>query len=649
MIVIADCEANGLLPTVTKLHIFVFKELNTDNWFEFTDVGEVIDFITNKVSVLIGHNFFGYDLPLLSKLGGVKWNYNTFNGKPLKIIDSYALSNGLNPDRETPKGCKGPHGLEAWGKRTGIWKPEVNDWEGLDFEVYQERCIDDVKNNEAAYNMMMNEFKQLRKSSKEYTYKWLDRVNYGFYHMGLQARAAIQFDKEKAVQLYNDIQAEMDEIEQSLMPHLPKRKIPKSKLRFPPRNQFKKDGSPSSHSFKYFSDLEEVDGEWKGTSNITNKRVTLPLDPTKPEIEEEQITLAHQQDIKEMLVNKGWEPTMWNTSTKTGEQTTPKFHEMGKLCPNLKDVDWPYIEPIIKWLSLNNRRNNLSSKTGGGWINSLDKRGRISQGTSGLTNTHRWKHRTVVNLPGVKAVKGKEIRSLFKAKPGSILVGWDASSLENRIKAHLTYKFDGGEYAKMILDPNFDAHSNNSIAWFGDKSFRQRAKAGEYALAYNCGVPTLARTLKVSESEAKKFHEDYWKRNWPIKACEKELEKEWNKNNKRYILGLDGTPLMVRSKNNLFNTACQGGGSIVMEYSWRLLAEQADRVCGYTGVYWFKGLPVNRVLYSHDEFLCECHPDIAEWINEEGVNCIKKAGEVLGLSVNLDGEGKIDHSYDLIH
>ena len=85
-------------------------------------------------------------------------------------------------------------------------------------------------------------------------------------------------------------------------------------------------------------------------------------------------------------------------------------------------------------------------------------------------------------------------------------MGWDASSLEDRVKGHWTFKYDGGAYASKILDPEFDVHQENADTW---GLTRQEAKGGTYALAYNCGVATLAKTLKCSNAQAAKYHEAY--------------------------------------------------------------------------------------------------------------------------------------------
>ena len=177
--------------------------------------------------------------------------------------------------------------------------------------------------------------------------------------------------------------------------------------------------------------------------------------------------------LKDYFLSQGWEPTFFNQ--KKDEKgfkvnTSPKFADKGKLCPNLEVMQGEIVKPIVKYLSLGNRLGVLAGKDGDkGWLNHprLAYDGRLPAGSSGITPTFRQKHTTVCNVPKNKpdVLLGKEFRSLFIAAPGKVLVGWDASSLEDRVKGHWTFKYDGGAYASKILDPDFDVHQENADTW----------------------------------------------------------------------------------------------------------------------------------------------------------------------------------------
>lgn len=148
MIVSADIECDGLLDKVTKVWCIVLKELDKDNWFKFTidNIDEGLRFIRDDVTTIIGHNFYGYDLPVLNKLHGLDWGYNCINGRVVNIVDTYQLSNFTYPDI-------GKHGLEVWGERLGVKKPPVsaNEWEHIDMDLALFRCSKDVEITERVY------------------------------------------------------------------------------------------------------------------------------------------------------------------------------------------------------------------------------------------------------------------------------------------------------------------------------------------------------------------------------------------------------------------------------------------------------------------------------------------------------------------
>lgn len=159
-----DIEGNGLLHEITKVWCIVAQDEESEDLFVFHnfpqfDLARVVDpfdhktyiipkrngsleegvrFLMGRGKSLTCHNFFGYDYFVMKK-------FFPFFSYPLRdCVDTLIHSKLQWYDRPTPKGCKGPHGLAAWGARIGINKPEVNDWTVMDpFKLH--RCIEDVK------------------------------------------------------------------------------------------------------------------------------------------------------------------------------------------------------------------------------------------------------------------------------------------------------------------------------------------------------------------------------------------------------------------------------------------------------------------------------------------------------------------------
>lgn len=174
-----DIEANGLLEKVTKTWCICAKDMNTDEIFVYHnfpqfDYARVTDPYDDKEYVipkrngtfedgikfvmgagqLICHNYFGYDYFVMKKF----FPYFTHD---LSIVRDTLIESKVQwYERPTPKGCKGQHGLQAWGVRQGINKPEVKDWSTMDaFKLH--RCLQDIEIQAETARMLSKERTQI--------------------------------------------------------------------------------------------------------------------------------------------------------------------------------------------------------------------------------------------------------------------------------------------------------------------------------------------------------------------------------------------------------------------------------------------------------------------------------------------------------
>lgn len=158
-------EGGHVIRDAQQVWCAVFKEVGTDNWHEF--YGDTLYRVTNLLNpfhykdglTLIAHNQLGADLHILRRFFGVNFTIlpDSIMGMPCTFIDTLSWSRRLWPDRHAVKGSKSIHGLEAWGIRTGIAKPKVEDWSDQPIEVYLNRCREDVLINEATYLKLLEE------------------------------------------------------------------------------------------------------------------------------------------------------------------------------------------------------------------------------------------------------------------------------------------------------------------------------------------------------------------------------------------------------------------------------------------------------------------------------------------------------------
>lgn len=650
--IVLDIETNGLLKPwenedgqpVSKIHCVSVKELGkAETEKSFTNKHEFATYL-DGVHCIVCHNIICYDLPVLKQLGWID-DYtiepDTINGRPVKLVDTYILSRLFNPNRER-------HGLEWWGELLGIIKPEVKDWRNLTQEQYIHRCVEDVRINEAVYYELVREAGG---------YDWKGSISLEKAFQDVMVRAewhGFKFDLDKAVELLAHINELMTDIEQKVNSKLPFCDIPKSKLKAPPVTRWRMD-EPGACAVKYFGDLifAKDDTYWVKHPNGTDYH--LGDDGIPPLVTQHQMTIANQKDIKQLLLDKyDWKPTFWNfKKDKKGKKvrvngkythTSPRFNDVQtkEICPDLerigRAIDWVHL--LCDWLLIRHRRNLLGSPAGAGYVNHprLSYDGRLPSGMDTIgAATNRVTHRVVANLPRVATKYGKEIRELFCVSVGKVAVGYDASSLEDVLKAHYVYKYDKGDYAFRISQPGYSAHTENAELWGIDRS---QAKTGGYALQFECALPTFCKAVGVDKHTGEKWYNDWWELNYGLKLFREAAVNFWKtKGNKKWVLGLDGRKIACNQEYMVVSRIIQSAGAIVMKRSAVILDRWIQE----------RGLDADVVCFYHDEQVVESNSDCAELIAELGVLSITEAGKYYNLKVELTGEAKIGANWAEVH
>lgn len=430
---VIDTESDGFLNECTKLHVCCTYNLDTQEEWYSTDYDEIREQLSSATE-LIAHNLIDHDLPVLEKLLGWKPNDTT------KITDTLILSRLSNPDRSVPTqmvrdGVKaGPHSLAAWGYRVGVGKPEHEDW-SVYSEAMLHRCREDVRINARVYDILREETKDFGESI-EIEHE-VQRI------ISQQERDGVYFNTELARNYVNELGRRVSTIDQQLAPRL-LRKC--RQVGVSVNKPFKKDGSLSKMAYDWLTSTIEVfnkypkDIPWYDIDSIAGPFTRIEWIETD---------LNSDKQVKEWLFTLGWKPTEWNKSPTTGERTSPKLTE-----DSFKSLPEDVGESLKQRVTWRHRRSQIQ-----GWIDQVRPDHCLPAGANPLgTNTGRMRHRCVVNVP--KAADfvpfGKEMRSLFTARPGRCIVGHDASGLELRMLAHY---MNDKEFTEQVLDG--DIHSFN--------------------------------------------------------------------------------------------------------------------------------------------------------------------------------------------
>lgn len=500
-----------------------------------------------------------------------------------------------------------------------------------------------------------------------------------WHGMAQQANTGIGFAKEEAVKLVAHVTDLMTKIENEIEPQLPPRPLNKGELDFyrVPQKPFNKDGSYSANFTKW---LEKVGGKLYTQRDVKIGEEVFPIVGGSETVKTGVMKLGNQDSIKDWLLEKGWIPSLWNVKKdargrpardEKGKviQTSPKMQEAGRLCPNLEEMDGELVKPVVKWLSLRNRKSVIE-----GWLENprLDYDGRLSAGSSGLAASQRQKHHTIANLPKAdpSVTLGEEVRDLFVAhREGYVLVGCDAAGLEARVEGHYTYPFPGGpEYAAELIDGDIHMKTTGDVfyeevghlmgtdRWNKDdsaiKPWRGKAKNVKYGISYGAQAAKLATMLGTDIGRAEEVLERFWTSAKPLALLKDRVTAMWEQSGKKYLEGIDGRKLFSRSKHSLVNLLFQSCGAIIMDYSLIFMDKWlGGLVLDNHGVpcYSYKGQYVYRVVYYHDESIWEVPQDLADEIGVMLERSIEMAGKHLKLRVPLLGESKQGKSWREIH
>jgi DNA polymerase-1 len=340
----------------------------------------------------------------------------------------------------------------------------------------------------------------------------------------------------------------------------------------------------------------------------------------KTKVKEVPFNPASRQQIAAYLKSLGWDPEEF---TPSGD---PVVNETV-----LGTLEYPIAKRISHYLLVQKRLGMLSEGEES-WMK-LAKGGRIY----GRVNhngavTGRCTHRNpnMAQVPSVGSPYGKECRSLFVAPPGKLLVGVDASGLELRCLAHYMAKWDGGEYARELLEG--DIHTANQKA--AGLPTRNDAKTFIYAFLYGAGPAKLGSIVGGGAAEGRALQKRFLEKVPALGSLKTAIEDAVSK--RGYLIGIDGRRLRVRSKHAALNTLLQSAGAVAMKQATVTMRSSLPKDC-------------LQVAHVHDEVQWEVPEDRAHEVIGVVKECIASAGRELGFRIRLDGEARSGRNWAETH
>jgi DNA polymerase I-like protein with 3'-5' exonuclease and polymerase domains len=238
--------------------------------------------------------------------------------------------------------------------------------------------------------------------------------------------------------------------------------------------------------------------------------------------------------------------------------------------------------------------------------------------------TSRFKHRLVANIPRVTSLYGSIMRGMFgvDVKDGFVQLGYDFDSLEAKIEAHYVYKYEGGpEYGvSLVAEKPNDCHTvlASSISVLLGRPFpRGTAKNVKYGCSYNAQIARVAKTVGCTLDEAEIIFNAFWKQAAPLKELKENMQTYWETTGqKKFLLGIDGRKLPIRSKGNVINTAFQSAGVICAKRAMVLHEAKLKAEGLYVDFFredWKSKSFCQQLIAYHDEAQLEVKRDQVKW------------------------------------
>lgn len=618
--IIFDIEADSI--DATRIHCLSYCVYTPSPFPEkqiiktLTDMEEIKSLLSDpEISTLIGHNIIRYDIPVLEKLLSIKIDK--------ELVDTLAIAWYLYPERNK-------YGLEEFGKFYNLPKIQISDWQNLSIEEYTKRCERDVEINYLLFFDQIDYLKEL------YDGKYGKILKYLSFKMDCAKEQEIvkwKLDEDLCTLTLSKLLVLQEEKISKLRTILPDNVKYESKSK--PLKMLKRDGTLTVQGRKWLELLRERNLPSDYVGNITLEKERNLGNPTSV------------PQMKSFLFSLGWKPTMYKyTITKKGQNKVPQIAMNGEICQGIRNL-YPICPELenLESLSILNHRIGLLK----GFLRDV-RDGYLTARITGLTNTLRFQHTEIVNLPAIDKPYGKEIRACLTCEENELLYGCDMTNIEDKTKRHYMYFFDP-KYVLEMERPDFDAHLDIALlAGFLTKeqvqahkekredysSLRKKAKMVNFSAIYGVGAEKMHLTTGMPIEECKNLLDTYWQRNRAVKKVTNSIRTKIVRTQTWLYNPISKFWYSLRVVKDKFSTLNQGSAVYCFDlFLKEFRKEQVGVVCGQV----------------HDEGICrilntEEQKLLAKQATDKAINEVNR---ILNLNVKLGYSGQFGKNYSLIH
>jgi DNA polymerase-1 len=629
MRVVCDIECSAL-ENPTQIWVIVCKDIDNGTLHIFREPScgsrqssegdaEKTRFLefSKEVTLWIGHNWLGYDYPILHNL------------VDLCVVDIAANSLDTLIVSRLVDFSSSVHSIEAYGEEFGYPKGKFSDWSKYTQEM-EAYCVRDVEICERVYRKhqrYVNDTKRKPSILAEQRFQLIvnDIHNNGFC-----------FNSQKADRLLSKVNEALANFDTEIAEAFP----PRLSLIREITPELTKHGTLHKKDFRWVEggDLSEFNGgpfsrcEWRPFNPASHKQLIdvlsaagwRPTDKTKTHIE----SLRNREERPD-LVKYGWKINETNLSTLP--ERAPKPARI-----------------LAKRILYESRRRTLTE-----WLGLVTPQERIQGQFFGIGAwTHRMSHQkpNTANIPNELDTQGKikllggEMRSLWCAPKNRLLIGVDAEGIQLRIFAHY---INDKEFTEALVngrkEDKSDPHSLNQRIMGSVCRSRAAAKRFIYALLLGAGTGKLAEVLECSRDEAEAAVDKLRKRYAGFDFLKREVIPHDAK--RGWFEGLDERKVVIpgdtpnERRHLAMSGYLQNGEAVVMKHA---TIKWYPRVLKVDPTY----LLVDLV---HDEWQGESINDLTKAIKIAKIKAdsLREVGEELNLRCPLAGSYKTDGEYTI--
>lgn len=269
-----------------------------------------------------------------------------------------------------------------------------------------------------------------------------------------------------------------------------------------------------------------------------------------------------------------------------------------------------YVDSLLPLIASDGRIHSTLNQT-------ITQTGRLSSSEPNLQN-----------IP-TRTPLGREMRKMFEAKDGYVLVGGDYSQIELRVLAHLS---KDENMTRAFLN-NEDIHKMTASQVFNVPDFlvademRSAAKTVNFGIIYGQGDFGLAKELKISVKNAREYIESYFTKYEGVRSYMKETVEKAKEDGfvttifgrRRYIeeLNAKNRNLAAFGERCAMNTPIQGSAADIIKIAMIKVANALREKCPKS----------HLVMQVHDELIVEAHEsekdEVLKILKEEMENAVK--------------------------